>query len=39
MGVCKYCGPWVKEVRGGCLSGPWMKGGLGWVYESVWANG
>ena len=19
MGVCKYCGPWVKGVRGGCL--------------------
>ena len=19
MGVCNYCGPWVKGVRGGCL--------------------
>ena len=19
MGVCKYCGPWVKGVGGGCL--------------------
>ena len=19
MGVCKYCGPWVKGDRGGCL--------------------
>ena len=26
MGVYKYCGPWVKGDRDGCLYGPWVKG-------------
>ena len=39
MGVYKYCGPWVKGDRDGCLYGPWVKGVWGWVSESVWAHG
>ena len=36
MGVCKYWGPWVKWVRDEVsVSGPWVKGVWGWVYESV----
>ena len=39
MGVCKYWGPWVKEDRGGCLVWAMGTGGLGWVFDSVWAHG
>ena len=40
MGVYKYCGPWVKGDRDGCLCmGHGRKGVWGWVSESVWARG